>query len=92
MTKAELIAKLAEKAGVTKAVADRCLDDLLGLMGDTLKAEGKITLTGFGTFAVTETKARTGRNPRTGEAIKIAAGKRVGFKVGKELKELVAGK
>ncbi len=92
MTKAELIAKLAEKAGVTKAVADRCLDDLLDLMGDTLKAEGKITLTGFGTFAVAETKARTGRNPRTGEAIKIPAGKRVGFKVGKELKDRVAGK
>ena len=92
MTKAELIAKLAEKAGVTKAVAERCMGDLLDLLGDTLKADGKITLSGFGTFTVNETKEKQGRNPRTGESIKIAAGKRVAFKVGKELKDRVTGK
>jgi DNA-binding protein HU-beta len=89
MTKAELVAKMAEKAGLTKADAERALRSFLDCVQDTLIDEGKLTLTGFGTFLVEERQARTGRNPRTGEELQIPACNVVKFRPGKELKEAV---
>ncbi|WP_419787951.1 HU family DNA-binding protein [Pseudodesulfovibrio sp.] len=89
MTKADLIVKIAEKANLTKANAERALNAFLETVEDTLVKEGKLTLTGFGTFNVDERKARVGRNPRTGDEIKIPATKVVKFHPGKVLKEAV---
>ena len=89
MTKAELVSKLAEKANITKADAERALNACLESVEDTLVNEGKLTLTGFGTFAVEERKERKGRNPQTGEEITIPASKVVKFRPGKLLKEAV---
>ena len=89
MTKAELVSKIAEKAGLTKADSEKALNAFLRAVEETLVSEGKLTLTGFGTFAVEERKERTGRNPRTGEEIKIPACKVVKFRPGKLLKEAV---
>ncbi|MFP4168178.1 MAG: HU family DNA-binding protein [Desulfonatronovibrionaceae bacterium] len=89
MTKADLISKIAEKAGLTKADSEKALNAFLDSVEDTLVKEGKLTLTGFGTFAVEKRKERMGRNPRSGEAIKIPACKVVKFRPGKLLKEAV---
>lgn len=89
MTKADLVAKIAEKAEMTKADAERSLNVFLDTVESTLVGEGKLTLTGFGTFVVEERKARTGRNPRTGDAIEIPASKVVKFRPGKLLKDAV---
>ncbi|MBT8764100.1 HU family DNA-binding protein [Desulfohalobiaceae bacterium Ax17] len=89
MTKAELVSKIAEKTGLTKADSEKALNAFLGAVEETLVKEGKLTLTGFGTFVVEERKERTGRNPRTGEEIKIPACKVVKFRPGKLLKEAV---
>ncbi|BBD07789.1 HU family DNA-binding protein [Desulfovibrio ferrophilus] len=89
MTKADLVVKIAEKANITKANAERALNAFLDTVESTLVKEGKLTLTGFGTFVVEERKARTGRNPRTGEKIKIPATKVVKFRPGKLLKDAV---
>lgn len=89
MTKAELVAKMAEEANLSKSDAGKALDAFLEGVADALKSEGKLTLTGFGTFMVSTRKARTGRNPQTGETIEIPEGKTVRFKVGKKLKEAV---
>lgn len=89
MTKAELVAKMAEEANLSKSDAGKALDAFLDGVADALKSEGKLTLTGFGTFMVSTRKARTGRNPQTGETIEIPEGKTVRFKVGKKLKEAV---
>jgi DNA-binding protein HU-beta len=89
MTKAELVAKIAEKANLNKANAERALNAFLESVEATLVSEGKLTLTGFGTFLVDERKARTGRNPRTGGAIQIPAARVVKFRPGKLLKEAV---
>jgi len=89
MTKAELVSKIAEKAGLTKADSEKALNAFLSAVEETLVSEGKLTLTGFGTFAVEERKERTGRNPRTGDEIKIPACKVVKFRPGKLLKEAV---
>jgi DNA-binding protein HU-beta len=90
MTKAELIEQIASDAGLTKAVAGDTLDALIGGIVGALKSkEGKISLTGFGTFSKSKRKARTGRNPRTGQEIKIKATNVVKFKPGKKLKEAV---
>lgn len=89
MTKADLVVKMAEKANLTKANAERALNAFLQAVEDTLAADGKLTLTGFGTFLVEERKARTGRNPRTGQEIKIPASKVVKFRPGKLLKDNV---
>ncbi|WP_457570631.1 HU family DNA-binding protein [Desulfovulcanus sp.] len=89
MTKAELVSKIAEKAGLTKADSEKALNAFLSAVEETLINEGKLTLTGFGTFVVEERKERTGRNPRTGEEIKIPACKVVKFRPGKLLKEAV---
>jgi len=89
MTKADLVVKIAEKAGITKANGERALNAFLEAVTDTLKSDGKLTLTGFGTFMVEERQARTGRNPRTGAEIKIPASKVVKFRPGKLLKDEV---
>ena len=85
MNKAELVAQMAEDAGVTKAQANLALDSFTNTVAKTLKGGNKVTLVGFGTFSVSKRQARTGRNPQTGEAIKIKAKKVARFKAGKEL-------
>ena len=87
MTKAELIAEVAKKSEATKAETERALNAFIDVAKRTLKKEGKLTLAGFGTFAVAKRKARKGRNPQTGEAIKIKAKKVVRFRAGKALKD-----
>ena len=82
MNKAELVSAMAEKAGLTNAQAKKALDALMDTTVDTLKKGDKLTLVGFGTFSVNEKPARTGRNPRTGEMINIAAKKVMKFKAG----------
>lgn len=85
MNKAELIAKIADDAGVTKTQANAALDSFVAAVTKTLKGGGKVTLVGFGTFSVTKRAARNGRNPQTGAVIKIKAKKVARFKPGKEL-------
>jgi DNA-binding protein HU-beta len=85
MNKAELVAKLAEDAGITKTQANAALDSFVTAVTKTLKSGNKVTLVGFGTFSVTKRAARTGRNPQTGATIKIKAKKVARFKAGKEL-------
>lgn len=85
MTKAELVSKLAEDAGITKVQATAALESFIEGVTKTLKSGDKLTLVGFGTFSVSKRAARTGRNPQTGETIKIKARKVARFKAGKEL-------
>jgi DNA-binding protein HU-beta len=85
MNKAELINKIADDAGVTKTQANEALDSFIEAVTKTLKGGGKVTLVGFGTFSVSKRAARNGRNPQTGEVIKIKARKVARFKAGKEL-------
>ena len=85
MNKSELIAKIAEDAGITKSQANTALDSFVEAVTKTLKGGGKVTLVGFGTFSVSKRAARNGRNPQTGEVIKIKARKVARFKAGKEL-------
>jgi DNA-binding protein HU-beta len=85
MNKAELIAKIADDAGITKTQANDTLDSFVEAVTKTLKGGGKVTLVGFGTFSVSKRSARNGRNPQTGEPIKIKARKVARFKAGKEL-------
>ena len=90
MTKAELVDKMAMDAEITKAEAAAALKSFIeGVTGALKKKDGKVTLVGFGTFSKTRRKARKGRNPRTGEPIKIKACNVVKFKAGKHLKESV---
>lgn len=85
MNKAELIAKVADDAGITKTQANAALDSFVEAVTKTLKGGGKVTLVGFGTFSVSKRAARNGRNPQTGAVIKIKARKVAKFKAGKEL-------
>ena len=89
MTKAELVAKIASEAGITNSQADKAVDGFVSTVSGALSGGDKITLVGFGTFSVGARSAREGRNPRTGEKIKIPASKVVKFKVGKTLSEKV---
>lgn len=89
MNKAELIDAVAEGADISKADATRAIDAMVDQITNTLKKGDQVTLVGFGTFAVKERAARTGRNPRTGEPINIPASKVPGFKAGKALKDAV---
>ncbi len=90
MTKAELIEKMANDAGISKTAAGSALDSFVdGVTKALKKKDGKITLIGFGTFSKVHRKARKGRNPQTGEAIKIKASNAVKFKAGKKLKDAV---
>jgi DNA-binding protein HU-beta len=90
MTKAELVATIAQETELTKADAERTLNSFLSNVTKTLKKEGKLTLTGFGTFEVVKRKKRKGRNPQTGEPITIKAHKVVKFKPGKGLREKIS--
>jgi DNA-binding protein HU-beta len=85
MNKAELIAKIADDAGINKTEANAAIDSFVEAVTKTLKGGGKVTLVGFGTFSVSKRAARNGRNPQTGEVIKIKARKVAKFKAGKEL-------
>jgi DNA-binding protein HU-beta len=87
MNKAELIAKSATDAGITKEQAKIALDSITNSISETLVNDGKVTLIGFGTFSVSNRAARTGRNPQTGADIQIKASKNGKFKAGKSLKE-----
>jgi DNA-binding protein HU-beta len=90
MTKAELVEKMAKDAGISKVAAATALDSFMeGVTKALKKKDGKVTLVGFGTFMKTRRKARKGRNPQTGEEIKIKAANVVKFKVGKKLKDAV---
>ena len=89
MTKQTLIEAMAAKSGLTKADSSRALEAFMSTVAETLKKGDKISLTGFGTFQTTKRAAREGRNPRTGEVVKIAARKSVSFKAGSKLKETV---
>ncbi len=89
MTKADLIEKIAKDAKVTKAAADKAIDSFVEGVQKALKKGDKVTLIGFGTFSVTQRKARKGRNPQTGSEIKIAARKAPKFSAGKEFKKAV---
>ena len=85
MNKTELVAAMAQKAGLTIVDAAKALNAYVEVVKDQLKKDEKVTLIGFGTFSVTERPARMGRNPRTGKQIKIAAKKSAKFKAGKGL-------
>ena len=85
MNKTELIAAMAEKAGLTKVDAGKALNAYVDVVKEQLAKGDKITLIGFSTFSVVNKPARTGHNPRTGKSIKIAAKKSAKFKAGKGL-------
>ncbi len=87
MTKAELIDSVANKAELPKQKAEEIVNGLFDDIVGALKNGDKVNISGFGTFSVSERKARTGRNPKTGEAIQIAASRAPKFKAGKILKE-----
>ena len=90
MTKAELIEKMANDAKITKVAAGAALDSFITNVTKALKKkDGKVTLVGFGTFQKSRRKARKGRNPQTGETIKIKASNTVKFKPGKKLKDAI---
>ena len=89
MNKVELIAAVAEKSGLSKKDSEKAVAAVLTAVEDALKAGDKVQLIGFGTFEVRERAARTGRNPHTQEAIKIAASKQPVFKAGLALKNAV---
>ena len=89
MTKAELIEAMATGADITKSAATLALDAYVGAVTKELKKGGKVGLVGFGLFSVSKRKAREGRNPKTGETIKIPAKKVVKFNPGKELADKV---
>ena len=90
MTKAELIEKMSKDAKISKAAANTALNSFTDSVTKALKKkDGRVTLVGFGTFSKARRKARKGRNPQTGEAIKIKASNVVKFKAGKKLKDAV---
>ena len=89
MNKTDLIDHVADEAEVSKAEAGRAVDAVLNAVTKALKKGDTVTLVGFGTFQVRKRAARTGRNPKTGESIKIAASQTPAFKAGKALKDAV---
>ncbi len=90
MTKTELIEKIAAESGLTKKAAGQAFGVTVAAITDSLAKGEKVTIPGFGTFEVRDRAARTGKNPRTGKPVKIAACKVPAFKAGKGLKEAVA--
>ena len=89
MNKSELIDAISDSAELTKAEAGRAVDAVVAVVTKALKNGDSVTLVGFGTFEVRKRGARTGRNPRTGEEIKIKAANNPAFKAGKALKDAV---
>ena len=92
MNKTELVANVAEKAGLTKKDAEKALGAVIESIEEALVEGDKVQLIGFGTFEVKDRAARTGRNPQTGKEIKIAASRNPVFKAGKALKDAVNNK
>ncbi|MCX5828136.1 MAG: HU family DNA-binding protein [Deltaproteobacteria bacterium] len=90
MTKAELVAKIADGAGLTKVQAEKALNSFIDATTNAIKAGDKVTLLGFGTFSAVTRAARIGRNPQTGKELKIAAKTNGKFAPGKALKDLKA--
>lgn len=89
MNKTELIAAVAEKAEMSKKDAEKAVAGVVEAISDALAAGDKVQIVGFGTFEVRAREARTGKNPRTGEAVAIPASKVPAFKAGKSLKDVV---
>ena len=89
MTKAELVEKMAKDSGISKATAGKAMTSIIDGIVKTLKKGKKVTLVGLGTFSVSKRKAREGRDPRTGEPIKIAAHKTPKFKAGRAFKAAI---
>jgi DNA-binding protein HU-beta len=89
VNKSELIDQIAKSADLSKAAAGRALDAMMAAVQDSLKEDGMVTLVGFGTFYVGQRAARSGRNPRTGDSIKIKAAKVPKFRAGKGLKDAI---
>ncbi|MEZ4425725.1 MAG: HU family DNA-binding protein [Gemmatimonadota bacterium] len=92
MNKSDLVDELADRTGMTKADAGRAIDAVFGtdgIISKALREDKKVQITGFGTFESRARKARTGRNPRTGETIKITASKSPAFRAGKGLKDAI---
>ncbi len=87
--KADIVEVVAAKSGISKKAAGDAVNAMVDFVASTLKKGGKVTLPGFGTFSVSKRAARTGRNPQSGAAIKIAAKKVPKFKAGKGLKDAV---
>jgi DNA-binding protein HU-beta len=90
MNKADLTAQLAKESGLSKAKAAESINIIIGSINKALAKGGSVSLVGFGTFSVAKRKARTGRNPQTGETMKIPAKKVPKFSAGKGLKDAVA--
>ncbi|MCI6795408.1 MAG: HU family DNA-binding protein [Lachnospiraceae bacterium] len=88
MNKTELVAEIAEKAGLSKKDSEAAVKAFIDAVSESLKKGDKVQLVGFGTFEVSERPARTGRNPQTGETIEIAASRTPKFKAGKALKDM----
>ena len=89
MTKAELIESVASKVDLPRAIAERAVNTMFDEMTAALSQGDKVNISGFGTFSVSTRKARTGRNPKTGQSIEIAASRAAKFKPGKTLKDEV---
>ena len=89
MNKTELVAAMAENSGLSKKDAEKALNAFIESVENAVKSGDKVSLIGFGTFEARERAARTGKNPRTGEAIKIEACKIPAFKAGKAFKDIV---
>ena len=92
MTKSQLVAKLADTSGVSRKQVDALLNDLVDTIVKSVKKGESVKIPGLGIFRLRKMKARIGRNPQTGEAIKIPARKKAGFSVAKTFKESVLGK
>lgn len=89
MTKAELVSAMAAKTGMTKRTAERALNALMDAITESLRQGDRVALVGFGTFAVARRAERTGRNPRTGVAVKIPARRLPVFRAGKNLRDAI---
>ena len=89
MNRTELVAAMADQAGLSKKDAEAALKAFIDVVADELKKGGKVQLVGFGTFEVSERAAREGRNPQTGETMVIKASKTPKFKAGKALKDMM---
>ena len=89
MNKSQLVAQVAEELRISRLGSARLVDAVLGGIRRGLREDGSVTIAGFGTFEVKARKARVVRNPHTGEPIQIQAGRRIGFRMGKALRESV---
>jgi len=89
VNKSQLVAHVAEELRISRLGSSRLVDAVLGAIREGLREDGSVTIAGFGTFEVKARKARVVRNPHTGEPIQIQAGRRIGFRMGKALRESI---